>query len=520
MSTSIHSAAGPSSAIDPSSPWPAPRNELSPTVARRVLAAALVGGLALQALFFGAEIGANWLICTSLCVSALIAGAPREKRTPVAWLAAAGAVLTSAGVVYRASAWALWVSVPATAIALVIAAFAVTDGTRWSDVGNMPSRWRGAFRPIGAVADAARVPLVATRSGPWRVVLGGVAVGTPVALAFGLLFSGDAGFMSVLDAAWRRLDIAARVVTWTLVSAAGLLFVSRLHEARNVPVAAATRDVAFRSTSNGPSPAMGMQTTTDPSPQRAFTPLAWGIVLAQVAAVFGVFSIAHARELFAGHAFVRSAAHVTYSGHLHRGFNALTVAVVASVVLVSYGHHRFARAEVEVAASAPTGRGTAAIAAVELALLALTGIAAASCWQRLRIYEEAYGATYLRVGVALVVLFAFGVLLLTAARSIARRWRGHASAVVGLAAALGLAASGFNADAYVARANLERAERGHPLDVRYLAGLGSDACEVAGHSYLREHPDIRAILRSGWSATSGGSGWRAWRFRARCVGPR
>ena len=43
--------------------------------------------------------------------------------------------------------------------------------------------------------------------------------------------------------------------------------------------------------------------------------------------------------------------------------------------------------------------GGKVLVGVELALLALVGVTLASCAHRLALYEEAYGYTYLRLGV-------------------------------------------------------------------------------------------------------------------------
>ena len=68
-----------------------------------------------------------------------------------------------------------------------------------------------------------------------------------------------------------------------------------------------------------------------------------------------------------------------------------------------------------------------------------------------------------------------GVLALTLVKVVARRWTGHAGAVLAFAALVAVVASGFNADAYVARTNLDWAANGKPLDLAYLESLSGDA---------------------------------------------
>jgi hypothetical protein len=161
----------------------------------------------------------------------------------------------------------------------------------------------------------------------------------------------------------------------------------------------------------------------------------------------------------------------------------------------------------------PGGRG---LAALEATLLGLTGITVASCWQRLQIYEDAYGASRLRLGVAVIELAILAVLVVTLAKVLVRRWTGHAGALLALFVGIAVFASSLNADGYVATTNLDRAARGKGLDVDYLASLSVDARAALDHPFVQADPDLYARLQDGFSSSCARTGLRSYRGLGRC----
>ena len=160
------------------------------------------------------------------------------------------------------------------------------------------------------------------------------------------------------------------------------------------------------------------------------------------------------------------------------------------------------------------------LVALEATLLVLTGITVASCWQRLAIYEDAYGASHLRLGVGVVMFAVLGVLVLTLGKALFRGWAGYGGAVLAFAAAVAVLASAIDADAYVAKVNLDRAAEGQYLDDGYLASLSADAYGVvARHPALYAMGELRADTLQRYCADNG-RGWRAYRGIGNCAGAR
>ena len=254
-------------------------------------------------------------------------------------------------------------------------------------------------------------------------------------------------------------------------------------------------------------------------PVPILNPGTWGVVLSQIALVFLVFAAVNVRTLFGGHAFTRAAGTATYAEYLHAGFAQLSVASFLAIVMVAAGH-RMLRVPGE--AIVPGG---ARLAAVEVALLGLAGVALLSCVQRLRIYQAAYGYTHLRLAVAFCQLAVFGLLALSAVKATRRGWRGYPVAVTVFGVVGLLVAAWFDADLYVARGNVARAAAVRAgtadpfafrqFDVDYLGDLSRDAMPVLSDPFFQNEPEIAGALRERW-LRGAPQGWRSF---SRPLGP-
>jgi len=145
-----------------------------------------------------------------------------------------------------------------------------------------------------------------------------------------------------------------------------------------------------------------------------------------------------------------------------------------------------------------------------LAVLLTLGVVAAAA-HRMRLYEDAYGLTVLRLavewaigGIALALLV-IGVALVRN-RSV-RHWL--AAVLGGIAAALLIALNLSNPEAVIARANLDRAHHGAPVDLAHLAGLSADAAPV-----LAADPRTQALVAGRFDGPNGLLGWNLARARA------
>ncbi len=284
----------------------------------------------------------------------------------------------------------------------------------------------------------------------WGAVLTGLLLGLPIMLIFGLLLSeADPIFGDILQGVFSWLTIEQlpeyifRVVYLVFVAfiVAGVLRYSLLRSAE-------TRLMG------GEKP---LQTTFLGIIQS-------GIVLGGVNILFALFVGVQFRYFFGGQAnIVRDG--YTYSEYAVRGFSELVVVAVLSLLLF-YLLSVVTRREQSHERLWFSGLGTV--------LMALVGVMLVSAYQRLLMYEMAYGFSRLRT-VSHVFMICLGVLLgVVLLLEWARRMQHFTLAVILTAYVFGAALAVMNMDSFILRQNLARASRGEELDGSYLIQLSDD----------------------------------------------
>ncbi|MEZ0396158.1 MAG: DUF4173 domain-containing protein [Anaerolineales bacterium] len=238
------------------------------------------------------------------------------------------------------------------------------------------------------------------------------------------------------------------------------------------------------------------------------------VVLGGVVALFTVFVIVQFKYFFGGQANIHVAG-FTYAEYARRGFGELVTVAFFSLLLF-LGLSGIVRRESRPQRIWFSGLG--------IAMVALVGVMLVSAFQRLLLYEAAYGfsrlRTYTHVFMIWLGLLLGGVVVLDLLR------RERAFALAALLASLGFAVSLslLNVDGFIVRQNLGRAAEGQGLDVAYLASLSDDAVpalaaayqsddlprltrDAAGavlacrlHDTRRGDPDWRAFHLSHWQA--------------------
>ncbi len=475
----------------------------TPTALRpetRVLAAVGAVGICVASLTWRTtNAGLGWLLTDAVLVAAVLVGLARGRPGVAAW-AFAGASLWLAGMTaWRASDWALATALPGSLFLLLATAVASARRIQARRVADLGVTSLEAIRAIPAgIAEAARVPARAlgTRARQHTAsVARGLFLGAPLACLFAILLSADAGFGSALHRIFAGSGDGGELVLWTLATTAGILVsatvlgrVRRAHEEASM-TSGAPFPRPYRAWGDAPEPALVQDAAATGARVR---PLTWAIVLGQIMAVFGIYVLANRRALFEGHAHLRAAGTGTYAGYVHAGFIEVSLATLLAVVCVVGGH-------VLLRPRADAGRvaGGRGLVAIELGLLGLVGLTLASCVHRLALYEEAYGYTYLRLGVWLLQLGIGGLLALTAARCVARGTGAWTSALAWSAVLFTVVAGSVDADGWIARRNVERARAGAPMDVVYLGTLSEDAERVL-HEVFALDTDAGTYLEASW----------------------
>lgn len=216
---------------------------------------------------------------------------------------------------------------------------------------------------------------------------------------------------------------------------------------------------------------------------------------------------------------------MTYSDYARRGFFELVAAACLACAVV-------------VGLEATVERRSRPYLAALLALVALSAVVLVSAAMRLRLYQDAYGWTELRLYV-LVAIASLGMALVATAALVVvdrTRWLGHALAVIGVVALVGL--NLIAPSAVVAEHNIARVldpslvpDGGHTgLDLDYLSVLPDDAIPVVvaalpglpepDASIIRTFLEERRVELAVDPAYHGLAAWNLGRERARAaLGP-
>jgi hypothetical protein len=207
------------------------------------------------------------------------------------------------------------------------------------------------------------------------------------------------------------------------------------------------------------------------------------MILGSVVLLFALFVVIQFQYFFGGQANIHLDGY-TYAEYARQGFGEL-VAAAFFALLLFLGLSSIARREAPRQMQAFSGLG--------VALLFLVGVMLVSAYQRLVLYESAYGFTRLRtythVFMIWVAVLLAGVVLLELLR------RQRAFALAALLAGLGFALSLtlINVDGFIFQRNVTSFELGNDLDVSYLASLSSDAVPEMVALYTSQPAD--AALR-------------------------
>ena len=242
------------------------------------------------------------------------------------------------------------------------------------------------------------------------------------------------------------------------------------------------------------------------------------VVLALLNALFLAFVIIQFRYFFAGAAAI-SVEGFTYAEYARRGFfELLAVALLAGGVFwLLSGTTRREKAGQKVWFST-----------LGIILLMQVGVVLLSAFQRLSLYENAYGFTAERLSAHIFMIFLAVVLVLLAVLELTGQMKRLALVLVLALFAFGVTLAAVNVDAQVAQRNLSlAAQPGGRFDPGYLIyGVGEDATEAlyagfdAGVLSPSRQEQLGLVLAcraqnfSAWQAGASFWSWTATRARA------
>jgi len=197
------------------------------------------------------------------------------------------------------------------------------------------------------------------------------------------------------------------------------------------------------------------------------------IVLGSVAVLFAIFVFVQFQYFFGGQTNIQIDGY-TYSEYARRGFGELVTVAFFSLLLI-------------LSASSVTRRETnlqrRVFSGLGIGIVVLVVVMLVSAFQRLLLYEAAYGFSRLRTYTHVFILWLAVLLVAVVALEILHRERAFALAALvasfGFALSLGL----MNVDGFIVRQNVGRAVQGEEFDASYLTGLSTDAVPALAAAY-------------------------------------
>jgi hypothetical protein len=166
----------------------------------------------------------------------------------------------------------------------------------------------------------------------------------------------------------------------------------------------------------------------------------------------------------------------TYADYARRGFFELISVAVMSLMLV-FG------------LGAITQRKTRAqqtvLAVLNMVLICLVLVMLLSSWQRLNLYEEAYGYSRLRTYTTVFIPWLGALLVAVGIMDMLGRMRWFALSLVIIIAGFVFSLPLLNVDHFIANRNIDRAVAGEEFDAAYLAILSADAVPAMFDGYYK-----------------------------------
>ena len=205
-------------------------------------------------------------------------------------------------------------------------------------------------------------------------------------------------------------------------------------------------------------------------------------VLACVDVLFTFFVAVQFRYFFGGRSNIALDG-FTYAEYARRGFGEL-LAVAFISFLIFLG--------LSAITSRQQTRSRWAFSTSGIVLVALVAVILVSAFQRLLLYEAAYGFTRIRTYTHVFMLWLGLLLVATVVLESLGTMRRFGLAFVLVALGFGVTLNTLNVDAFIVRQNVARAARGEELDIAYLVSLSDDAVPALSAQF-DAYPEISPL---------------------------
>ena len=198
------------------------------------------------------------------------------------------------------------------------------------------------------------------------------------------------------------------------------------------------------------------------------------VVLGAVVVLFAVFVVIQFQYFFGGQTNIGVAGY-TFSEYARRGFGELVTVAVFSLLLF-LGLSGIVKRQNQTQRWVFSGLG--------IGMVALVGVMLVSAFQRLLLYEAAYGFSRLRMYTHIFMIWLGALLAVVVVLDVLRKERLFALAALLATIGFALTLTLVNVDGTIVRQNVARTAAGEELDVAYLASLSPDSVPALVESLL------------------------------------
>jgi hypothetical protein len=305
-------------------------------------------------------------------------------------------------------------------------------------------------------------------------ILRGIALSLPIWMVFlGLLYSADLIFAERVDLVLANFDLdnlvelTARLILTLLVAyffSGAVLF-------------AAQRSGSFSARSDEKAiipPFLGLTET--------------GIILGGVILLMSSFVIIQFQYFFSGQTNITLEGY-TYAEYARRGFGELVGVAILSTLLLKV---------LSLVARKESPHRHRVFSILSVCLISLVSVILVSAFQRLFLYESAYGFTRLRTYAHVLMIWLGVYMLAFLVMEIFKHQTLFINITLAAIAGFSLTLSLLNVDRFIVDRNVTRSIEGEPFDAGYLSSLSSDAVPAMVEQH--ENSTLSAELREGIGA--------------------
>jgi hypothetical protein len=189
------------------------------------------------------------------------------------------------------------------------------------------------------------------------------------------------------------------------------------------------------------------------------------IILGGVFLLFSTFVLIQFRYLFFGQANITLQG-FTYSEYARKGFGELVAVAVFSMLLIK---------SLSAISKRDTQNKIRAFTGLTIGLVTLVLIILVSAFQRLYLYESAYGFSRSRTYAHVFILWLGILLLALVVMEIFHHQRSFANIALAVLLGFTVTLNLLNVDGFIVRNNINRAVQGELLDASYLSTLSTDS---------------------------------------------